>query len=88
MSLGFSHKNLSSEPKNKPVHTLLYTCLFFLLVKTVDKCLSWGREGNAGKVLRILMLNSHVGIKQARDLGGQASRRPPMKRNLEGSDLT
>lgn len=37
-------------------HTSLHFphfCLFSLLWKTIDKCLSQGREGNAGSVLRI-----------------------------------
>lgn len=67
---------MALNPKETHAHApshFLHVCLFFLLMKTTDKCPSRGREGNAGRGLRIPTLNTQVMTQEARDPGAGAT---------------
>lgn len=65
-------KTLDLNPNRTPAHIPLYFCLFFLLMKTANNCLS--REGKVmlGNVLRRPEPSSQEGNEAAGDLGGQS----------------
>lgn len=92
MSLGLSHKNLLSEPKKKPMHTLLY---IFVYSSCWEKTLTSIFHGG-GKTTLEKSSGSLYAEFPSRNLESQRSRRPGLqgsgpgvlKRSSEGSHFT